>query len=150
MARRSIYYHRRLHDLGPSYLGCPADCSRPARDQEDDCARCEYKIQRAQFLAECREEISLKSPGVWADEKWPVEELLDQLAFVTGLDSDVGGRGIRPDWTFLTALLVRVYRDEVSKSRAIDAWEREQEAKERQREYEANWGRGPTRPTTRR
>jgi hypothetical protein len=142
VARRSIYFHRRLRDLGPTYLGCPTDCTRPARDQDDDCRRCEYKIQWAAFLKECREEIAVKSPGPVADEKWPVETVLDQLDFVTSLDSEVGGRVIRPRWTFLTALLVKVYRGELGKARAIDAWEREQEAEERRREYEQNWGSG--------
>lgn len=142
MARRSIYLHRRLHDLGPTYLGCPSDCVRPARDQADGCRTCEYTIQWAAFRRECGEEIALKSPGPEADEKWPVDLVLEHLNFVTGLDAEVGGKVIRPDWLFFTALLVKVYRDELGKSRAIDAWERKLEDDERRREYEANWGHG--------
>lgn len=129
VARKSIYFHKRVHKLGPGYYNCPSDCTRKQADMRNGCPTCEYMIQWNGFKAECEKEIAKNSPGPQADIDWPVSLILHYLNDVSTFDTQVRGKGYNPNWTVTTLALIGVYRDELQKSRAEDDWNREQEAK---------------------
>jgi hypothetical protein len=95
----------------------------------NECPRCEYMIQYKAFKAECEKAIAVKSPGPSDDDRWPLKVVLDDVGVVSSLDAQVRGKGTGPQWSVLTGILVAVYRDELAKSRAEDAWNANQEAK---------------------
>lgn len=129
VCRKKLYFERRIYKLGPAYYGCsspPTDCTGPKSDIRNGCPRCEYTVQRKIFEVETQKLLKRNSPGPKANAEWPLKYLLDAVNTVSR-SHVMARKGYERNWSVLTARLVEIYRDEVSKMRAADAWNREQE-----------------------
>jgi hypothetical protein len=121
-----LLLERRLAKLGPTYANCPVDCTRRERDQKNGCPKCEYTTQRKIWEKETQKELDESRAAVEEEVKWPLSYLEQQLNTVTFTAS--GQRaGHKPRWSIITAYLVDIYRDEVSKMRAADTWRHNQD-----------------------
>jgi hypothetical protein len=129
VARRRLILARRIAKLGPKYANCPVDCEVCKRDEGRERPKCEYTIQRKIWEAETLKELKAGRTSPEEDIKWPLKHLEQSLGTVSFASS---GRkaGHHPKWSIVTAYLVDIYRDEVSKLEAIDAWRRRQDAKD--------------------
>ncbi len=119
VARRSLYFHKRIAELGPTYAGCPTNCTRREQDRFAGCPRCEYQIQRKGFERECKAELEKVAMRLDDTERWPLEHLLDALSLVASAAST---KGIGRKWTVPFAKLVAIYRDEKAKMKAVEDW----------------------------
>ena len=129
-ARKLIYFQKRAAKLGPSYLSCnerQSACTRSKAKPRLGCPDCEFTIQYKTFIKELESELAkIPKSTRRGHRKWPAKYLLSTASEIAYLANSV--KGIGRKWSVVTALLVSIYRDEMSKMKAIENYKLAQAA----------------------
>jgi len=123
VVRRSLYFERTIYKLGPTYLNCPANCSGPKADRKHGCPKCEYQIQRKAWISDVERELKDTATEPHENEDWPLAYLIDTINTISVAANQ---KWRARQFTVVTAKLVSIYRDEISKMRASDSWTADQ------------------------
>lgn len=125
VARKCIYFQKRVAKLGPGYFDCNEkqnSCTR-RRDAkpEQGCPNCEYTIQYKIFIRELDNEIRRLKRTTWAgNHKWPNPKLIRLVSEIASISGSTKTRD--GNWTVVIDTLVSVYRDESAKISYVDTF----------------------------
>jgi hypothetical protein len=89
-------------------------------DPRNGCPNCEFTIKYKEFRKELDKELGQLPKGTrQGQQDWPDEYLLE-LANEVAMVHYSYPKGAKPRWDVVTYTLVSVYRDELTKMKAID------------------------------
>jgi hypothetical protein len=130
VVRRYLYFLRGVsEDLGPTYMGCPVECTAPGADRRNGCPKCAYQIRYKNFEKKCQELFKkLEGYNRQDDLDWPIPKLIEYMTDAMRANGQTK-RGHGRNWNIILGRLVDIYRDESGRMSAIDSWNHRQQMK---------------------
>lgn len=129
--RKSLAFQKRIAKLGPLYLDCnqkQSTCTRSRQNPRMGCPDCEFTIEYNHFIETLKTALDYDMPkGTRTGQRvWPPKFVLDivyEMAFYSSQNEKTN-----PKWPVHITMLVGIYKDEVSKMRATESWQLNQQA----------------------
>jgi hypothetical protein len=130
VVRRYLYFLRGVsEDLGPTYMGCPVECTAPNADKRNGCPNCLYQIRYKNFEKKCQELFKkLEGYKRQDDFDWPIPRLTEYMTDAMRAAGQTR-RGHARNWNVILGRLVDIYRDESNRMSSIDSWNHRQQMK---------------------
>jgi hypothetical protein len=130
VVRKYLYFQRGVsEDLGPTYMGCPVECTAPGADKRNGCPKCQYQIRYKGFETACAKAFKkLEGYKPEHDNLWPIPKLIEYMTDAMRANGQLK-RGYGRKWNVILGRLVDIYRDESGRMSAIDSWNHMQQMK---------------------